>query len=139
MAACRAHFDISFLEAHPMNLPRRGFVQAGLALLGSTATARLVAGQNRRNDGVHPPEPSGHELDIIPLRDRNASSHGPAMNAGQRDAQFRSCLEQLLSSATKLRDQTRGTPISETFSVQVYRETQVMERLVKQLKSLARS
>lgn len=122
-----------------MSHPRRGFIQAGLALLGSAATARLVAGQDRRKGGVHPPEPSGRELDIIPLRDRNATSHRPAMSAIQRDAQFRSCLEQLLSSATKLRDQTSGTPISETLSVQVYRETQVMARLVKQLKSLARS
>jgi hypothetical protein len=34
-----------------MSHPRRGFIQAGLALLGSVATARLVAGQDRRSDG----------------------------------------------------------------------------------------
>jgi hypothetical protein len=136
---CLAYFDISFPEAHPMSHPRRGFIQAGLALLGSAATARLVAGQDRRSDGVHPPEPSGRELDMLPFPDRHAPSHHPAMNARQRDLEFRNCLDQLLTSAMKLRAQINGVPLSEVLSVQVYRNTQVMERLVKQLKSLAKS
>ncbi len=122
-----------------MSHPRRGFIQAGLALLGSAATARLVAGQDRRSDGVHPPEPSGRELDMLLLRDRHAPSHHPAMNARQRDLEFRNCLDQLLTSAMKLRAQINGVPLSEVLSVQVYRNTQAMERLVKQLKSLAKS
>jgi len=131
---CLAHFDICFPEAHPMSHPRRGFIQAGLALLGSAATARLVAGQDRRSDGVHPPEPSGREMPEPP-----APSHHPVMNARQRDLEFRNCLDQLLTSAMKLRAQLDGVPLSEILSVQVYRNTQAMERLVKQLKSLAKS
>jgi hypothetical protein len=131
---CLAQFDISFPEAHSMSHPRRGFIQAGLALLGSAATARLVAGQDRRSDGVHPPEPSGREMP-----DPHAPSHHPAMNARQRDLEFRNCLDQLLTSAMKLRAQINGVPLSEILSVQVYRNTQAMERLVKQLKSLAKS
>jgi hypothetical protein len=88
---CLAHFDISFPEAHPMSHPRRGFIQAGLALLGSAATARLVAGQDRRSDGVHLPGSLGRELDNVPLPDRHAPSHHPAMNARQRDLEFRNC------------------------------------------------
>jgi len=61
------------------------------------------------------------------------------MNARQRDHEFRNCLDQLLTSAMKLRDQINGVPFSEILSVQVYRDTQAMERLVKQLKTLARS
>jgi hypothetical protein len=131
--------DIPSLEAPIMRFPRRGFVQAVLALLGSAATARLVAAQDRSRNSIHPPDPSGHELDIGPLRDRHASGPQPAMNARQRDLEFRNCLDQLLTSAMKLRDQINGVPLSEILSVQVYRDTQAMERLVKQLKSLARS
>jgi len=122
-----------------MRFPRRDFVQAGLALLGSAAAARLVAAQDRPRNSVHPPDPSGHELDIVTLRDRHASGPQPAMNARQRDHEFRNCLDQLLTSAMKLRDQINGVPFSEILSVQVYRDTQAMERLVKQLKTLARS
>jgi len=43
-----------------MRFPRRDFVQAGLALLGSAAAARLVAAQDRPRNSVHPPDPSGH-------------------------------------------------------------------------------
>jgi hypothetical protein len=56
-----------------------------------------------------------------------------------KEALLASCLEQLLSSATKLRNQINGVPLCDFLSVQVYRDTQAMERLVKQLKSLARS
>jgi hypothetical protein len=73
------------------------------------------------------------------LRDPHASSLRPAMHAHQRDVEFRGCLEQLLLSAAKLRDQISSSPLSEILSVQVYRETQAMERLVKRLKSLAKS
>ena len=73
------------------------------------------------------------------LHDGQAASPRPAMNAAQRDAQFRSGLEQLLTSASKLRDQISAAPVTEILSVQIYREMQAMERLVKQLKNLAKS
>lgn len=122
-----------------MNLPRRRFFQAGLTLASSVVVAPALMAQDRSRGSVHPPEPSGHELDMPLVRDGHASNSRPAMNPRQRDAKFRSCLEQLLSSATKLRDQISGSPLSEILSLQVYRETQAMERLVKQLKNLAKS
>jgi hypothetical protein len=122
-----------------MRFPRRGFVQAGLALLGSASAARLVAGQDRPRNTVHPPDPAGRELDMILLRDSHVSGPQPTMNARQRDHDFRNCLDQLLTSAMKLRDEINGVPLSEILSVQVYRDTQAMERLAKQLKSLAKS
>jgi len=120
-----------------MTLPRRGFVLAALTVAGS-AVAPLLMGQDRSRGSVHPPDPSGHELDIVPSREGTPRSR-PAMKASQRDARFRSCLDQLLSSVTKLHDKIGGSPPSEVLSVQVYRETQAMERLIKQLKSLAKS
>lgn len=120
-----------------MALPRRGFVLAGLNLAGSAVT-QLLMGQDRSRPSVHPPDPSGHELDILSSREGTPRPR-PAMNARQRDAQFRSCLDQLQSSVVKLRDKISGSPLSEVLSVEVYRETQAMERLVKQLKSLAKS
>jgi hypothetical protein len=63
----------------------------------------------------------------------------PALDARLRDLHFRNCLEELVASATKLRDQMTGVSFSEHLSVQIYRETLAMERLVKQLRRLAKS
>lgn len=122
-----------------MNLPRRRFFRDGLTLVGSALMAPVLIAQDRSRGSVHPPEPSGHEFDLPVARDGHTSGPRPAMNASQRDADFRSCLEQLLASAMKLRDQISGSPLSEVLSVQFYRETLAMERLVKRLKSLAKS
>ena len=120
-----------------MRLLRRDFFRTGFALVISL-TARLSAGQDRGRKSIHPPEPSGHELDIPPGRDRRPSSP-LAKDTRQRDMDFRDGLDQLLASATKLRGQLNAAPPAETLSVQVYRETQVMERIVKNLKRLAKS
>jgi len=120
-----------------VTLPRRGFVLAALTVAGS-AVAPLLMGQDRSRGSVHPPDPSGHELDILPSREGTPRPR-PTINAGQRDTQFRSCLDQLLSSVIKLHDRIGGSSPSEVLSVQVYRETQAIERLIKQLKSLAKS
>ena len=122
-----------------MNLARRRFFRDGFALAGSAVMAPVLLGQDRSRDSLHPPEPSGRELDMLLLRNGDALSPRPTMNAHQRDVAFRSGLEQLLLSAAKLRDQISNSPLSEILSVQVYRETQAMERIVKRLKSLAKS
>jgi hypothetical protein len=130
--------DISQVEVRPMHLPRSDFFRAGFALVVSALTARLSAGQDRRPNSIHPPEPSGHELDVPLARDRHPSNPS-ARDTRQRDMDFRNGLDQLLASVTKLRDQLNAAPLSEILSVQIYRETQLMERIVKNLKSLAKS
>jgi hypothetical protein len=60
------------------------------------------------------------------------------MGARRRDQELRDCLQKCLTSAITLRDQLNGVPLSEILPVQVYPETQAMERLVKQLKNLAK-
>jgi hypothetical protein len=95
------------------------------------------AAQDNRHGSVHPPEPAGQEFDILRLPNR--SPNRPVPDLRGRSQEFSRCLEQLFICAAGLRQEISELPLTEVFSVQVYKEIRAIERLVKRLKSLARS
>jgi hypothetical protein len=56
-----------------------------------------------------------------------------------RGQQFRRCLEQLCDCANGLRNTASEVNFAETFPVEFYKRTQLLERLAKHLKALAKA
>ena len=119
------------------NALRRSFLRTSISLLGIAFGGKVLLAQDARSrSGLHPPEPAqGPDL-LLP------QAHGtpgrPALELRAHEREFRSCLELLFKSVNRMREGLGQLRPSEVFSVQVYKETQTMERLVKRLKNLAK-
>jgi hypothetical protein len=120
-----------------MNLTRRKLFQLGVLVLGPGLPSSFGQGTKRR-ETLHPPEPGNQEFDMLLLRDRKSRSQ-PTMQLRERRQEFSECLQRLLDAAAKLCERAGGVPMSEVFSVQVYKQTELIERFAKQLKTLAKN
>ena len=119
-----------------MNLTRRRLIWLGALLAGQAHLSRLF-GQSRKPT-LHPPEPADQEFGTLLLYHRKSESQ-PAMRLRQRGQDFSNCLQRLLDTAANLWERVGGVPMSEVFSVQVYKQAESIERLAKQLKTLAKN
>jgi hypothetical protein len=117
---------------------RRSLLRCAAPLVAAFVGAPMLTAQDNRRGSVHPPEPAEQEFDRLPLRGSKVVNR-PVPDLHERGQEFASCLEQLFISAAKLREEVGQMQLSQVFSLQVYKEIQMMERLVKHLKSLARS
>lgn len=121
-----------------MNLTRRKLFQLGVLLFGPAYLPPLFGQASKGRETPHPPEPANQEFDTLLLRDRKARSQ-PAMRLHERGQEFSECLQRLLDAGAKLCERVGGMPMSEVFSVQVYKQTELIERLAKHLKTLAKN
>ena len=119
-------------------LARRNFLRSAGVLVSALSCMPTPAAQDNRHGSVHPPEPAGHEFDM-PRLPNSRSPNRPVSDLRGRSQEFSRCLDQLFICAAGLRQEIGELPLTEVFSVQVYKEIQAIERLVKRLKSLARS
>jgi len=119
-------------------LARRNFLCSAVVLVSALSCMPTSAAQDNRQGSVHPPEPAGQEFDMLRLPN-SRSPNRPVPDLRGRSQEFSRCLERLFNGAARLRQEISELPLTEVFSVQVYKEIQAIERLVKRLKSLARS
>jgi len=119
-------------------LARRNFLRSAVVLVSALSCMSTPAAQDNRQGSVHPPEPAGQEFDILRLPN-SRSPNRPVPDLRGRSEEFSRCLERLFNGAARLRQEISELPLTEVFSVQVYKEIRAIERLVKRLKSLARS
>ena len=119
-------------------LARRNFLRSAGVLVSALSCMPTQAAPDNRQGSVHPPEPAGQEFDMLRLPN-SRSPNRPVPDLRGRSQEFSRCLEPLFICAARLRQEITELPLTEVFSVQVYKEIQAIERLVKRLKSLARS
>ena len=119
-------------------LARRNFLRSAVVLVSALSCIPTPAAQDNRQGAVHPPEPAGQEFDMLRLRNATSPSRSVPDLRG-RSQEFSRCLGQFFTCAARLRQEIGERPLTEVFSVQVYKEIQAIERLVKRLKALARS
>jgi hypothetical protein len=119
-------------------LARRNFLRSAGVLVSALSCMPTLAAPDNRQGSVHPPERAGQEFDMLRLPN-SRSPNRPVPDLRGRSQEFSRCLEQLFICAARLRQEITELPLTEVFSVQVYKEIQAIERLVKRLKSLARS
>lgn len=121
-----------------MNLTRRKLFQLGVLLFGPAYLPPLFGQASKRRETLQPPEPANQEFDILLLRARKSRSQ-PTVPLRERGQEFSECLQRLLDVAAKLCERVGGVPTSEVFSVQVYKQTELIERFAKHLKTLAKN
>lgn len=119
-----------------MNEPRRQFLcYAGAIFSGAMCGIRLQAQPQSRKMPSPPdpaqtePRPTDHSNDRISQR-AVLQQHGK---------QFRDSLASLAERVSQLKEEVEELHSAEIFSVKIYKQTSEIERLAKQLKSLARN
>ena len=119
-----------------MDRQRRKFVYFCLSAVGPSLSNLSLLRPQRPAGGVHPPEPA-EPLVVITNPDNGVSSRGRLES--DRGQQFRRCLGQICDCANKLRNAASNADLATVFPVKFYKETQLLERLVKHLKALAKA
>jgi hypothetical protein len=120
-----------------MNLTRRNICRLGALLIGPAYLPSLFGMGNQRRDTLHPPEPAGQEFDMLLLRGQKSRNQAFTC-LRERRQEFSRCLKQLIDTAAKLDQMVAKLPVTEVFSIQVYKEAELLERLVKQIKRLSK-
>jgi len=118
-----------------MDRQRRMFVWMCLSVVSPSLSGLSLLEPQHRSGGVHPPEPA-QPLGVI-VGPENRASRAPLER--DRGKQFRRCLEQLCDCANGLRNTASEVNFAQTFPVEFYKRTQLLERLAKQLKALAKT
>ncbi len=122
-----------------MRETRRGFVLA-LAVTASLATAgEILLFAQKRKTLPDPPEPA---VKVNPAQtgDAQTSRQKSAKKAMllQNEREFRAGVERLHQLTSELRDEVQKTVTSDVLSIGMYRKTEEIEKLAKQLKLKAR-
>lgn len=112
----------------------------GTALLGLVAAAGLAPAppQDRPRGFPNPPPPADPDE-----QDKNAPQGidpqtAKRVMAAKNEKEFREGIEKLYQMATELRDELALAPKMNVLSVRMYKKTEEIEKLAKQLKSKAK-
>jgi hypothetical protein len=120
-----------------MRETRRRFVLALTAVAGcATARETLLFAQHRRGF-PDPPEPAEKQNPAATAPDD--PGHQSAKRVlWENEREFRAGVEHLYQLTSELHDEVQKTPTSDVLSVRMYKKTEEIERLAKQLKSKAK-
>ncbi len=114
---------------------RRTFLWcAAVALSGTVLGARLAAQAPKRQMPAPPapadPAPNG------PAMPNNKISQRAIMR--EHEKAFRDCLAALFGRVSQLKQEVESLPSSDVFSVSIYKQSGDIEKLARQLKTLAK-
>jgi hypothetical protein len=123
-----------------MRETRRGFL-ASVAVLGSCLAAgnALLATQSKKHSGM--PSPPTQAVPPVPL---GQSTPTPGQQTArkalllQNEKEFRAGVERLYELTGELRDEVQKTSTTDVLSVGMYKKTEEIEKLAKQLKGKAK-
>ena len=120
-----------------MRESRRCFVVALVAVAGCSAGLDPFLLAQRRGGFPDPPEPAEKTNPAAPAQ--SAASRQSAKYAlQQNEREFRAGIERLFQLSSELREEVQKTPTSDVLSVRMYKKTEEIEKLAKQLKSKAK-
>jgi hypothetical protein len=122
-----------------MKKTRRGFVGELTAMAGVLALGRSRAlGQTPAKPTFPKPPTPGDPQE----RDKNAVAPDPQAtnrtSMRQNEKEFRAGVERLYQLSSELREELQNTATMNVLSVRMYKKTEEIEKLAKQLKSKAR-
>jgi hypothetical protein len=128
-------FSFALQEA-AMRESRRRFVMALVVVAGCSASLDPFLLAQRRGGFPDPPEPAEK---TNPAAAQSAASRQSAKNAlQQNEREFRAGIERLYQLSSELREEVQKTPTTDVLSVRMYKKTEEIEKLAKQLKSKAK-
>lgn len=119
---------------------RRSFLMTMAAAVGCTTAADVIvlAQARKRNPFPTPPQPAEPGNPAETSETQTDSRNARRMRLLQNEKEFRMEVEQLYQAASDLKKEVEQTPTTEVFSVQVYKRTEEIEKLAKQLKAKAK-
>jgi hypothetical protein len=118
-----------------MRKTRRGFVMTLGSAAGCLGIPGLVLLPQRPINPPPPPAPA--ETRGPDGGNPNAAANAAAQRAllVQREHEFRAGVENLYQLSSDLRDEVHNTSTTAVFSVHIYKQTEAIEKLAKQLKN----
>jgi hypothetical protein len=120
-----------------MRETRRRFVLALVAAPAWISLPGALLMAQKRRPFPEPPEPA--EKQNPADAESQASSHRSSRNVLQEnEREFRAGVERLYQLSSELRDEVQKTATSDVLSVRMYKKTEEIEKLAKQLKSKAK-
>lgn len=117
-----------------MRETRRRFVQALAAVAGCATMRESLLFAQRRRGFPDPPEPAEKQNPATAAPDD--TSHPSAKRALQEnEREFRAGVERLYQLTSELHDEVQKTITSDVLSIRMYKKTEEIEKLAKQIKS----
>jgi len=119
-----------------MKEPRRQFLLSAGAVFSSALWGVRLAAYPQRRSMPSPPEAADPKQNVP----ENANIR-PSLRAvvQQHEKEFRDSLASLSERVSQLKEEVEQLHSADIFSVKIYKETSEIERLAKQLKTLAKS
>ncbi|MGC1616998.1 MAG: hypothetical protein WA765_00770 [Candidatus Acidiferrum sp.] len=121
---------------------RRSFLMTlVVAASCSVAAGKSVFVQVRKNNPFpSPPQPAETEnpAETAAAAAKSDPNNAKKLALEQNEKVFREDVERLYQLAGELKEEVEKTPTTEVFSVQMYRRTEEIEKLAKQLKAKAK-
>ena len=119
-----------------MKQPRRQFLLFAGAVFSSAIWGVRLGAYPQRRSMPSPPEAADPRQNVP----ENANIR-PSLRAvvQQHEKEFRDSLASLSERVSQLKEEVEQLHSADIFSVKIYRETSEIERLAKQLKTLAKS
>lgn len=121
-----------------MQETRRRFVMTIAAGSCFAAQDILLFGQTHRNGMPDPPPPAEHPGQDAAMLKKSAATANKRAILLQNERDFRAGVERLYELSGELRDEVRKTMTTDVLSVRMYKKTEEIEKLAKQLKSKAK-
>ena len=125
------------LREGEMRETRRGFL-ASVAVLGSCLAAGnewLAAQESHKGMPTPPPPAVPQDHNTAQTRDPQVAKRALLL---ANEKEFRAGVERLYQLTGELRDEVRKTPTTDVMSVRMYKKTEEIEKLAKQLKGKAK-
>ena len=120
-----------------MRETRRRFVLAFAAVAGCFTAPEALLFAQRRGGFPDPPQPAEKQNPAAATLD-DSNRPSPRKLLLQNEREFRAGVERLYQLASELRDEVQKTVTTEVLSLRMYKKTEEIERLAKQLKSKAK-
>lgn len=121
-----------------MRETRRGFVIVLAVLCGWLATPGALSYGQRRRPMPDPPEPAEAQT---PTESRSQNPESKASTRAarlQNEREFRAGVERLYQLSSGLRDEVEKTMTADVLSVHMYKKTEEIEKLARELKAKAK-
>ena len=120
-----------------MRSDRRSFLVLSSIASAGVFADRALGGQDRqRKPFPSPPESAGPSE----TKSTQPGAAAPKVDSGkQRESAFRDRVHQLFEMTRDLKEKVDKTQTSQIFSVDIYKRTNEIEKLAKQVKGLAKS
>ena len=120
-----------------MHETRRTFMLALAAATGCFAMPESPLFAQRHGGFPTPPQPAERQNPATLSNDPNRASAKALLEENERE--FRTGIERLYQLTGELRDEVQKTATTEVLSLHIYKKTEEIEKLAKQLKNKAKS